>query len=93
MVTLTEAKKLVRRWGRGTQSSRKANIEYHVRERGKRDLWRYLRKAHNFNKKGASARALPNSRIHYERKSGEFLIEHNGYIVTYGSNRRKNASR
>lgn len=88
MITYTEAKMLVGRWGRGTQPSRAANIRHHVRERGNNNLWRYLRKAYNFNKKGAVSKPLPNDRIHYERKSGEFLIEHNGYIVTYGFNSR-----
>ena len=87
MITLTEAKMLVRRWGKGRLPSRRANIKYHVRERGNGKLWRYLRKAYNFNKNGSSKRFLPEGRIHFERKSGEFLIEHNGYIVTHGFNR------
>ncbi len=78
---------LVRRWGKGTQPSREANIRHHVRKRGNGNLWWYLRKAYNFNKNGAASRPLPDNRTHYERKSGEFLIEHNGYIVTYGFNR------
>ena len=88
MITFTEARMLVALWGKGKLPSRRKNIRYHVRERGNGDLWQYLRKAYNFNKKGASARLLPDNRIHYERKSGEFLIEHDGYIVTYGFNRR-----
>ena len=88
MLTFTEAKMLTARWGKGTQDSQNANIKYHVRERGRGDLWRYLRKAYNFNKTGSKSKPLPDNRIHYERKSGEFLIEHNGYIVTYGFNRR-----
>lgn len=93
MITLTEAKILVGLWNKGRLSSRKANVRYHVRERGNGDLWRYLRKAYNFNKNGASTRFLPDGRTHFERKSGEFLIEHDGYIVTYGFNRPKRPPR
>ena len=87
MITFAEARMLVRRWGKGTQPSRKANTRHHVHKRGNDNLWRYLRKAYNFNKNGATSKPLPDNRIHHERKSGEFLIEHNGYIVTYGFNR------
>ncbi len=93
MINYTEAKRLVARWGRGTLPNRQANIRYHALKRGNNDVWRYLRKAYNFNKKGAVVKLLPENRVHLERKSGEFLIEHNGYIVTYGFNRPQRASR
>ena len=89
----TEAKRLIGRWGKGTLPTRKANIRFHVRERGSNNLWRYLRKAYNFNKKGAVVKLLPEHRTHFGRKSGEFLIEHNGYIVTYGFNRPQRTAR
>lgn len=85
----TEAKRLIRRWGRGTFPSRSLNIKYHAAKRGDGDIWRYLRRAYNFNKKGATATVQSGDTVRYERKSGEFLIERDGLIVTYGRNRPK----
>lgn len=93
MVTLTEAKRMVARWGKGTFNDREANIRHHVSKRGNNNLWRYLAQSYNFNKKGASTKLLAGGRIHFERESGEFLIEKDGYIVTYGRNRPKTSSR
>ena len=42
--------------------------------------------ASNFNKKGAHKTVLPDGAIRWNRKDGEFLIERNGKIVTYGYN-------
>lgn len=93
MITLTEAKRMVARWDKGSFDTREDNIRHHVSLRGRNDLWWYLAKAYNFNKKGASTKFLPKGRIHFERKSGEFLIEKDGHIVTYGKNRPKQPSR
>lgn len=93
MITLAEAKILVRRWGKGTFDDREANIRHHVSKRGNDNVWRYLAQFYNFNKKGASTKLLAGGRIHYERVRGEFLIEKDGYIVTYGKNRPKFSSR
>ncbi len=92
MLTLTEAKRLVARWGKGTFETRLDNIRDHVRERGGGDTWAYLRVAYEFNKTRSTRKTLPNGRTRFTRKSGEFLIEHNGYIVTHGFNRPKQNS-
>jgi len=49
-----------------------------------RDVWTYLRKAANFNKKGARRKLLDDGAVRYSRKSGEYLIERGGKIVSYG---------
>lgn len=85
----TEAKRLIQRWGRGTFPRRSQNIKSHAAKRGSGDIWRYLRLAYNFNKKGSTATVQSDNTIRYERKSGEFLIERDGLIVTYGRNRPK----
>ena len=49
------------------------------------DYLRYLRKASNFNKRGAKTKYLPDGAIRWN-KGYEFLIERDGKIVTYGEN-------
>jgi len=49
-------------------------------------VWKYLRKASNFNCKGAHRLARPDGTVRYVRKSGESLIERMGKIVSYGFN-------
>ncbi len=89
MIAYTEAKKLISRWDKGTFDTRSDNIRDHVRERGGGDTWTYLRIAYEFNKTRSTRKVLPNGRIRFTHESGEFLIEHNGYIVTHGFNRPK----
>ena len=87
MIKLTEAKSLIARWEKGSFKKRKLNIKSHVRTRGRSDTWGYLRKADNFNKTRASSSGIrSDGSILYKRKSGEFLIERDGKIVTYGQN-------
>jgi hypothetical protein len=87
MIKLTEAKRLIGRWGKGSFKKRKLNIKSHVVTRGSLDTWRYLRKAYNFNKTGASSSGVRfDGSIFYKRQNGEFLIERDGKIVTYGQN-------
>jgi glutathione peroxidase-family protein len=93
MLKYSEAKWLVSRWGKGSFPSRGLNIRHHVRTRGENDLWKYLRKAYNFHKRGAETKLQSDGTWRFERKDGEFLIERDGKIVTYGYNRRKNIAR
>jgi hypothetical protein len=49
------------------------------------DYLKYLRKAHNFNRKRAKQKILSDGSIRWH-KGIEFLIERNGKIVSYGEN-------
>ena len=62
-----------------------------IRDHAKRhgfgdDIPKYLRKAANFNKKGAKKTILDDGATRWNRKNGKFLIERDGKIVTYGVN-------
>ena len=85
---LSEAKKLVARWEKGTFSTLRGSILYHWQKHMPgTDVWTYLRKAAAFNKKGAVRKLVDDGIIRYERKSGEYLMEREGKIVSYGINR------
>ncbi|MGL5839781.1 MAG: hypothetical protein ACRCY3_14915 [Sphingorhabdus sp.] len=84
-VKLSEAKRLIGLWSKGNHSSLKASLEYHVGKHGSGDLTKYLRKAENFNYKGATKSELENGATRWNRKNGEFIIkDENGKIVSYG---------
>jgi RHS repeat-associated protein len=85
---LKEARRLVSMWDKSTFESITASIRYHAGTHGYADdIAKYLRKAAEFNKKGAN-KTIKNDVITWTRKSGEFLMERFGKIVTYGQNRR-----
>ena len=81
-----EAKKLLRRWSRASFPTRKKSALYHAGKHGEDDLWSYLRRAYAFRKRGARRRVLDDGAIRYRRTNGEFLIEKDGKIVSYGRN-------
>lgn len=88
---ISELQRYLLEWEAGTYSSVAHSVINHA-ERKRFDPLRYLRKAHNFNKKGAkrvpkSGYRSDNSAVY--RKDGEFLIvrpDQYGVekIVTYG---------
>jgi hypothetical protein len=86
-VTLKEAKALINRWDKGTYDSIAQSIKDHAIRHGfGNDIPKYLRKAANFNKSGAKKKILEDGAVRWTRKNGEFLIERNGKIVSYGMN-------
>jgi hypothetical protein len=73
-------------WGLATYSSIAHSVVDHAdRHRFLGDYLRYLRKAKNFNKKGARRKYLSDGSIRWNR-GDEFLIERDGRIVSYGEN-------
>ena len=82
-ITLSEGKALVSMWSRGSFRTVAASIRYHAAKHGPGDVWTYLRQAANFNRRGAHAIFREDS-IRYLRKSGEYLIERAGKILSYG---------
>lgn len=47
--TLTEAKRLLRRWNCGTFNTRALSIRYHYAQHGTAGLWFYLKEADAFD--------------------------------------------
>lgn len=87
-MTCSEAKRFMGIWDKATFSTRSDSIRHHTVKHGlDRDVWKYLGKASNFRKRGAKKiyRSQDDSTL-YLRKNGEFLIERNGKIITYGQN-------
>lgn len=73
-------------WNQATYPTLATNIVKHSQKHGfTGEYLRYLRKAANFNKKGARQKRLPDGAIRWN-KGSEFLIERDGKIVTYGKN-------
>ena len=84
---LKEAKRLMSMWDKGSFPTRAKSIRHHANKHGfGDDVAKYMRKAANFNKKGARKKELEDGAIRWNRKSGEFLIERGGKIVSYGVN-------
>jgi hypothetical protein len=81
--SLTEAKKLINKWDKGNHYTICDSIRYHVKKHGDGDTLKYLRKAYNFNKKGAHHFTRSDGSTIYKRKSGEYLIERYAKIVSY----------
>lgn len=81
--SLSEAKKLIKRWDKGNHKTNSDSIRYHVNKHGDGNTLKYLRKAYNFNKKGGHKVTRIDGSTIYKRKSGEYLIERDGKIVSY----------
>jgi hypothetical protein len=80
-----EAERLLSQWDASTFDTLADSLRYHAQKHGfGDDMAKYLRKASNFNKKGARKRLLEDGATRWTRESGEFLIERNGKIVSYG---------
>lgn len=83
---IIEIQSLMTYWDRATYPTLATSIVKHVKKHGfAEDYLRYLRKASNFNKKGARKKLLPDGATRWN-KGDEFFIERNGKIVTYGEN-------
>jgi hypothetical protein len=81
-----EIEALMAGWSLATYSSVAHSIVDHADRHGfMGNYLRYLRKAKNFNKKGAQRRYLSDGSIRWN-KGDEFLIERDGKIVSYGEN-------
>ena len=83
-----ELKNLMRMWNRGTFEKLSKSLKYHWAEHGNgMSFMKYLRKAANFNYKGAIKKTLNSGRTRWTRKSGEYIIKRGDKIVSYGKNR------
>lgn len=83
---IIEIQSLMADWDRATYPTLACSIVKHAKKHGfSEEYLRYLRKASNFNRKGARKKLLPDEAIRWN-KGSEFLIERNGKIVTYGEN-------
>ncbi len=83
---IAEIKVLIAAWDRATYPTLAASIVKHAQKHGfAGDYPKYLRKAANFNKKGARRKQLPDGATRWN-KGQEFLIERNEKIITYGEN-------
>ena len=60
-------------------------IVWHANEHGGGEFLKYLRNANNFNKRGAKKKLVDGAK-RWTRKNGEFIIERDGKIVSYGKN-------
>ncbi|MGD1899321.1 MAG: hypothetical protein ACFB16_20540 [Phormidesmis sp.] len=85
-IEIAEIRKLMCDWDQATYPSIATSIVKHARKHGFAEQYlRYLRKAKNFNKKGARKKRLPDGADRWN-KGAEFLMERNGKIITYGEN-------
>lgn len=81
-----EMEDLLDDWDKGSFDSVEDSVDYHAEKHGDGDKKKYLRKARNFNKKGARKKHNSDGTTTYKKKDGEFKIERNGKTVTYGKN-------
>lgn len=83
---IEEIERLITTWDQATYPTLACSIVRHANRHGyQNEYLRYLRKAANFNKKGARKKDLPDGAVRWH-KGNQFLIERNGKIVTYGEN-------
>lgn len=81
-----EIESLMEKWNKATYPTLANSIVDHADRHGfTGDYLKYLRKASNFNKKGARKKLLPNGALRWN-KGIEFLIERDGKIISYGEN-------
>ena len=81
-----EIQTLMATWDAATYTSIAHSIVDHADRHGfQTDYLRYLRKAKNFNKKGAKRKTLSDASTRWH-KGTEFLIERDGKIISYGEN-------
>ncbi len=81
-----EIKRYMDRWEQATYPTLAQSIVDHAnRHDFQNDYLKYLRKAANFNKRGARRKILPDGATRWNRGL-EFLIERNGKIISYGEN-------
>ena len=83
---INEMLTLMADWNMATYTSVAHRIVDHAERHGfPEDYLKYLRKASNFNKRGATKKFLSDSSIRWH-KGSEFLIERDDKIVSYGEN-------
>ena len=87
--SLAEQVELLSKWDPGEFPTVESSVHYHHHAHGAgMDLWQYLRKAAEFDRMGAmrvpAAGTRPGGTVKYKRKNGEFLIERDGKILSYG---------
>ncbi len=83
-----EIERLMQRWGQASYDSVAHCIVDHANRHGFHgDYLKYLRKAHNFNKKRTRKTATKLGATRWTKRNNEFLIERDGKIVSYGMNR------
>jgi hypothetical protein len=83
---IQEIQTLMIEWDDATYPSIAYSIFDHAERHGfSTNYLKYLRKAHNFNRKRARQKILSDGTIRWH-EGIEFLIERNGKIVSYGEN-------
>lgn len=83
---ILEIEALMATWDQATYETLAHSIVDHAERHGfSGNYLKYLRKAKNFNKKGARQKVLSDGAIRWN-KGFEFLIERSGRIVSYGEN-------
>ena len=86
-----EIERLRQNWGVGKPEQPFDNpahcIIWHADKHGGGDILKYLRKANQFNKRGAKMKWVYGAK-RWRRKNGEFLIERDSKIVSYGKTGR-----
>jgi hypothetical protein len=83
---IAEIQAFMTEWDRASYTSIAHSVVDHAERHGFRpDYLKYLRKAHNFNRKRAKQRVLSDGSVRWN-KGIEFLIERNGKIISYGEN-------
>ena len=86
-----EMERYVQNWGVGKPEqpfdSPAHCIIWHANKHGGGDILRYLREANQFNRRRARAKWVYGAK-RWRRKNGEFLIERDGKIVSYGKRAR-----
>ena len=83
---VAEIQTLLQKWNKATYPTIANSIVDHANRHGfQEDYLKYLRKANNFNKKGARKTKLLNGALRWN-KGTEFLIERDNKIISYGEN-------
>lgn len=81
---IAEIQILMQKWDKATYPTLANSIIDHAERHGfKANYLTYLRKAANFNKKGARKTKLPNGAWRWN-KGTEFIIEKGNKIISYG---------
>ena len=84
---IAEIQSRLNNWDQSTFGSTAESAVKHARKHASgSDYLKYMRRAESFNKKGAHKQQNADGTITWRRKDGQFLIERDGKIVTYGDN-------
>lgn len=85
-VEVKEIQTLLEAWDQATYRSVYHSVFDHANRHGyENNYLRYLRKASNFNKRGARRKNLSDGAIRWN-KGSEFLIERDDRVISYGEN-------